>query len=193
MSYFPNFGSSKIILPSVKLKLISVLIGISVATIGWILSYLMNDALWFARSGSLVVLVAAFFAYFGQLDEKDIEKWANESKDEMVVNAEFQADLDWFDRRAIEAAGQSWSDALSRMSSPFSDSDSSAILTATGLGASSKNAEDSIIVIKSLLEDPMNRDRLAKYVNRQLRTREFIIGSIGTIIWGFGDLLYKIV
>lgn len=191
MSYFPNFEMRHIVrLPNVKLKWISVITAIVVAVLGWYLASLQDDALWFSRFGSVVVLVAAFFAYFGQLDEKDIYQWANDSKNEMVYDAELQADLDWFDRQAIEAAGQSWDDSLARMSSPLSDSDRLAIHTSTGLGGSNKNAEDSLATIKSLVENPMDRDRLAEYLNRRLRTHELIIGAIGTIIWGFGDLLH---
>lgn len=194
MSFFPDFNLRQTVrLPNVKLKLISVFIAFAVAAIGWGLASLQNDALWFSRFGALVVLVAAFFAYFSQLDEKNICKWAKDSRDKMVFDADIQADLDWFDRKAIEAAGQNWDDALARMSSPLSDSDHAAILTATGLGAASKTAEDSLISINNLLKDPMKRDRLAEYLNRRLRTLELSIGAIGTIIWGFGDLLHKVV
>jgi len=72
--------------------------------------------------------------------------------------------------------------------------DREVIETATGLqgedvGGSAKGSYD---VLLKLTENAMLRDHLAEFLNRRIGTLEITIGAVGTIIWGFGDLLVPV-
>ena len=48
-------------------------------------------------------------------------------------------------------------------------------------------------LIKEIANNPNYSDSLTQYLNRRLRNCEIIVGGVGTIIWGFGDVLHALI
>ena len=111
-------------LPNVRLKRMSVIIAVAIAVIGWWLSSVLNDSLWFQRFGSLIVLSTVLFAYFGQLNVCDIEEWAKKAKQKIELDAQLELQIDYRE------------DSLGQLPATLLQSDQLAIHTATGLESS---------------------------------------------------------
>ena len=164
-------------IPTVKLKRVSLLVAILIGLVGWALASYLGDSLWFQRFGSLVVLSAALFAYFGQLSADDIEAWAKASMEKIELNAQLVLQTDYRE------------DALDTMPATMTDADYLVIQSATGL-TGNRTARGSWSLMTSLAGNPQHSDGLAQYLNRRLIAREIIIGTAGTLVWGFGDLVH---
>ena len=177
----------KIRLPDLKCRTLSVVTSVLLGATGLLLTFFLGDPRWFARFGSLIVLVAVSYAYFGRLTSSHILDWAETSKNTVIDALELQADLD-------KRGSDSSTPVENRLRSPLGSHDREVIETATGLqgedvGGSAKGSYD---VLLKLTENAMLRDHLAEFLNRRIGTLEIAIGAVGTIIWGFGDLLVPV-
>ena len=113
--------------------------------------------------------------------------WAETAKKTLLDTVEFQADLDKW-------GSDSSTPVENRLRSPLGSHDREVIMTAIGLQAedAGRSAKGSYDVLVKLTEDAMLRDHLAEFLNRRIATLEIKIGAVGTIIWGFGDLLVPV-
>ena len=84
----------KIRLPDLKCRTLSVVTAVLLGATGLLLTYFLGDPRWVARFGSLIVLVAVSYGYFGRLTSSHILDWAETSKNTIIDALELQADLD---------------------------------------------------------------------------------------------------
>ena len=74
----------KIRLPDLKCRTLSVVTAVLLGATGLLLTFFLGDPRWFARFGSLIVLVAVSYACFGQLNSSHILDWAETARKTLI-------------------------------------------------------------------------------------------------------------
>jgi hypothetical protein len=178
----PNFDLTRTTpFPNVRHKKLSVFVAIVLAFVGWALSVWLDDSEMFSRFGALIAISAVLLAFAGQLKGKHIDDWAKKLPDELELGAQLVHQID--DRG---------DETLANMPSKLHETDQQRINAATGLDMPSSAYGDKWLAEK-LAGSPQHRDSLAEDLNRDLRGFEIAIVSVGTLIWGFGDLVHGFV